>query len=81
MALLRVEALRIGLTEIVKVRNEVRLGPVALKPSQEVRLDRLSPRAIVRAHGVLPPPPGANLVLSLIDFVRKMWPSDQETSK
>ena len=43
VALLRVEALRIGLTEIVKVRDEVRLGPVGLKPSQEVRLDRLAP--------------------------------------
>jgi transcription-repair coupling factor (superfamily II helicase) len=78
VALLRVEALRIGLTEIVKVRNEVRLGPVALKPSQEVRLDRLAPRAIVRGPTVFLPAPRRELVQSLTGFVRKMWPPDQE---
>lgn len=78
VALLRVEALRIGLTEIVKVRNEVRLGPVALKPSQEVRLDRLGPRSVVRGSTVFLPAPRRELVQSLIEFVRKMWPSEQE---
>lgn len=80
VALLRVEALRIGLTEIVKVRNEVRMGPVALKSSQEVRLDRLAPRAIVRGPKVFLPAPRRDLVQALIEFVRKMWPPEQETS-
>lgn len=80
VALLRVEALRVGLTEIVKVRNEVRLGPVVLKPSQEVRLDRLAPRSIVRGSTAFLPTPRGDLVQSLIEFVRKMWPPDQETS-
>lgn len=80
VALLRVEALRIGLTEIVKVRNEVRLGPVALKPSQEVRLERLAPRAIVRGPTVFLPAPRQDLVQALIEFVRKMWPPEQEIS-
>ncbi len=80
VALLRVEALRIGLTEIVKVRNEVRMGPVALKPSQEVRLDRLAPRAIVRGPTVFLPAPRQDLVQALIEFVRKMWPPEQEIS-
>jgi transcription-repair coupling factor (superfamily II helicase) len=78
VALLRVEALRLGLTEIVRVRNEVRLGPVALKPSQEVRLDRLAPRAIVRGTTIFLPAPRRDLVEKLIGFVRKMWPPDQE---
>ncbi|MBW3666410.1 MAG: transcription-repair coupling factor, partial [Actinobacteria bacterium] len=41
LARLRVEAIRIGLEEVVKLRHEVRLSPVDLKPSQEVRLQRL----------------------------------------
>ncbi len=79
VALLRVEAIRVGLTEIVKVRNEVRLGPVALKSSQEVRLDRLAPRSVVRGPTVFLPAPRRDLVQSLIEFVRKMWPPEQET--
>jgi len=78
VARLRVEALRVGLTEIVKVRNEVRLGPVSLKSSQEVRLDRLMPRSVVRGRRMFIPAPRRELVQTLIDFVRKMWPSDQE---
>ncbi|MDJ0923926.1 MAG: transcription-repair coupling factor [Acidimicrobiia bacterium] len=81
VALLRVEALRVGLTEIVKVRDEVRLGPVALKPSQEVRLDRLAPRAIVRGPTVFLPAPRRDLVQALIGFVRKMWPPEQENPR
>jgi transcription-repair coupling factor (superfamily II helicase) len=78
VALLRVEALRLGLTEIVKLRNEVRIGPVSLKPSQEVRLDRLSPRAIVRGPTIFLPLPRGDLVQALIEFLLKMWPPDQE---
>ena len=78
VALLRVEALRIGLTEIVKVRSEVRIGPVTLRPSQEVRLDRLAPRAVVRGPTVFIPAPRGDLVQALIEFVRNMWPSEQE---
>jgi len=78
VALLRVEALRVGLTEIVKLHNEVRLGPVSLKSSQEVRLDRLAPRSVVRGRTVFIPAPRRDLTQSLIEFVRKMWPPDQE---
>jgi transcription-repair coupling factor (superfamily II helicase) len=78
VALLRVEALRIGLTEIVNVRDEVRLGPVGFKPSQEVRLARLAPRSVVRGSTVFLPAPRRDLAQSLIEFVRKMWPPEQE---
>ena len=67
-----------GLTELVKVRNEVRLGPVALRASQEVRLDRLAPRAIVRGPTIFLPAPRRDLVQALIEFIRKMWPPDEE---
>ena len=78
VALLRVEGLRAGLTEIVRVRNEVRLGPVALKASQEVRLDRLAPRSVVRGLTVFLRAPQRDLVQSLIEFIRKMWPPEEE---
>ncbi len=75
LARLRVEALRVGLEEIVKVRHEIRIGPVDLKPSQEVRLTRLDRRAVLRAPERLmfiqEPTP---LVEGLIGFIQTMFP-------
>ena len=48
-ARLRAESIRIGLEEVVKLRNEVKLGPVDLSQAQEIRLERLMPKAILRA--------------------------------
>jgi transcription-repair coupling factor (superfamily II helicase) len=74
LARLRVEALRVGLSEIVALRHEVRMGPVDLRPSQEVRLERLQPRAVLRAaEGVVFIPAPKPLVDGLIEFVKKMW--------
>lgn len=74
LARLRVQAIRVGLTEIVKLRNEIRMGPVDLKPSQEVRLERLQPRSVLRAaEGVIFIPATTTLVEDLIEFVKKMW--------
>jgi transcription-repair coupling factor (superfamily II helicase) len=78
VAHLRVEAARVGLTEVVRLRSEVRLAPVELSSSQEVRLERIERRAVVRpgdAGGQVlyipaPQPP----VAGLIDFIRRMWP-------
>jgi transcription-repair coupling factor (superfamily II helicase) len=78
VARLRTEALRVGLEEIVAVRNEVRLGPVAFRPSQEVRLERLAPRAVLRGNTLFIPAPGDDLVASLIQFLRTMWPPPEE---
>ncbi len=77
LARLRVEAIRVGLREIVKLRSEVRLGPVDLAASQEVRLSRLASRAVLRAaEGLifLPAPPDETIVDDLIAFVHAMWP-------
>ncbi|HZJ48696.1 MAG TPA: TRCF domain-containing protein, partial [Acidimicrobiia bacterium] len=77
VATLRAEALRVGLSEIVSLGREVRLAPVDLSVSQEVRLERLAPRAVLRAAEsalFLPSPPPARTVQALTDFVRKMWP-------
>jgi transcription-repair coupling factor (superfamily II helicase) len=74
IARLRVEALRIGLTEIVNLRHEVRLAPVELSASEEVRLERLAPKAVLR-HGVLYIPlPEPEPVMGMISFLRQMWP-------
>ncbi|HEY3428672.1 MAG TPA: transcription-repair coupling factor, partial [Acidimicrobiia bacterium] len=74
IARLRVEALRMGLTEIVNLRNEVRIAPVDLSASQEVRLERLAPKAVVRDGVLFVPLPGLDPVTGMIDFLRQMWP-------
>ena len=75
LARLRVAAIKVGLEDIVKLRNEVRLGPVDLKPSQEVRLERLKPGSVLRAsEGVVFIPAREPLVPDLIEFIAKMWP-------
>ncbi len=74
---LRVEALRVGLDEVVKVHAEVRLGPVALAESEEVRLERLSPRALVRNSRLFVPFPADDPVAALTGFIRTMWPPRQ----
>ncbi len=74
LARLRVEALRVGLEELVQLRHEVRMGPVDLKTSQEVRLKRLQPRSVLNAQeGVLFIPAPRDLVPGLIGFLQEMW--------
>ncbi|HSK06878.1 MAG TPA: transcription-repair coupling factor [Acidimicrobiia bacterium] len=74
LAHLRVEALRVGLDEVVQLRHEIRMGPVDLKPSQEVRLKRLQPRSVLNAQeGVIFIPAPRDLVPSLIAFLQAMW--------
>ena len=74
VARLRIEGLRVGLDEIVRVRKEIRLSPVELKPSQEVRLERLSPHALRRGRSTFIPAPQHNTVEELVSFLRDMWP-------
>ena len=74
IARLRMEAVRAGLNEVVKLRNEVRLSPVALTASGEVRLARLCEGALVRGEQVFIALSGDNLVAELISFIRTMWP-------
>jgi transcription-repair coupling factor (superfamily II helicase) len=74
IARLRVEALRLGLTEIVRLHREVKLAPVDLTASQEVRLERLAPRAVIRERNLFVPAPADDPANALIRFLRKMWP-------
>ena len=76
IAELRAEALRVGLTEIVSLGREVRLAPVDLSASQEVRLERIAPKAVLRAaESVLfLPLPRSEIAGSLTRFIHTMWP-------
>jgi transcription-repair coupling factor (superfamily II helicase) len=78
VARLRVEAMRVGLTEIVAMRREARLAPIVLSPSQEVRLQRLSSRAVIRDRALFVPLPPEDPAVGLATFVRTMWPPESE---
>jgi transcription-repair coupling factor (superfamily II helicase) len=78
VARLRDAAIVVGLQEMVAVRNEIRLSPVNLAASQEVRLQRLSPRAVLRGDTLFIPKPPAPLIESLAGFLNKMWPPPEE---
>ena len=78
-ARIRVEAIRVGIAEVVKLKDEIRLAPVDLTQSQQVRLERLAPRATLKASEAaifLPFPHDADVVPFVLDFLRTMWPDD-----
>ena len=78
VARLRVEAVRVGITEIVAMRHEVRLAPVSLFASQEVRVQRIAPKSVVRDRSLYVPLPRSRPTVGLADFIRTMWPPDSE---
>ncbi len=81
LARLRVEAIRVGLEEIVRLRHEIRMSPVDLKPSQEVRLKRLRPKSVLQAgESVMFIPSVEPLVENLIGFIKEMWPQEGNRS-
>ena len=74
IARIRVEALRLGIAEVVAMRREVKIAPVTLSQSQEVRLQRLSPRSVVRQGAMFIPTPTRAAASSVLEFLRTMWP-------
>jgi transcription-repair coupling factor (superfamily II helicase) len=79
IARIRVEALRVGITEIVSLRRDVKIAPVTLAQSQEVRLQRLAPRSVVRQGAMFIPAPPGPPAAGVLEFLRTMWPpSPQE---
>ena len=79
IARVRVEAIRIGLTEIVKLRDEVRMSPVDLSDSQEIRLRRLARGSVLNAReaAIFIPTPKP-LLAGLLRFMREMWPPEND---
>jgi transcription-repair coupling factor (superfamily II helicase) len=78
-ARLRVEAIRIGVTEIVQNRREVRIAPVVLRASQEVRLERLAKDAVLRGSTLYLLPPKESPATAITEFLRTMWPASVES--
>ena len=74
VARLRVEALRIGLDELVQARGEIRISPVDLRPSQEVRLERIQRGAVLRGEKLFIPAPKSDVAKALHTFLQTMWP-------
>ena len=79
-ARLRVEAIRIGVTEIVQNRREVRIGPVSMKASQEVRLERVAKGSILRGSTLYLTPPEESPATVIAEFLRTMWPATAESA-
>ena len=50
------------------------MAPVTLVASQEVRLERLAPRAVLRDRALFLPAPARSPATSLLEFLRTMWP-------
>ena len=84
VARLRVEAIRTGLKEVVKLHDEVLLAPVELSMSEEVRLERLAPLAVLRSEEgrlFLPSPAQETIVGDLLGFMSSMWPPPESESQ
>ena len=81
IARLRVEAIRIGLSEIVALKSEIRLAPVDLTASQEVRLQRVARGSVLRAaEGVIFLPAPRPVLSGVLEFLEKMWPHEDTPS-
>ncbi len=76
VARLRVEAIRIGLDEIVQARGEVRMSKVDLRASQEVRLERVARGAVLRGSTLFIPAPRKDVAKALLGFLTTMWPAE-----
>jgi transcription-repair coupling factor (superfamily II helicase) len=86
---LRAEASRLGLREIVVAKGgalgfdarTLRFGPLELKTSQQLRLQRLHPKSVHKADGqvVLPVPPkvkGDEVATWLVDLLHELVPPE-----
>ncbi|MDJ0790391.1 MAG: transcription-repair coupling factor [Acidimicrobiia bacterium] len=80
LARLRVDALRLGIEEIVQNRREVKVSPVTLRTSEEVRLQRLVPDAVLRGSVLYLPPPDGDPAKAISHFLRTLWRSPEEAA-
>ena len=80
VAALRVECLRVGIAEVMGIRNEVRLSGVSLRESQRVRAKRLAPGSFYQPEAqVLFIPAPRPLLRGVLGFIREMWPAPAGT--
>ena len=78
LAELRVEALRLGIEEILQNRREIKIEPVTLRASQEVRLERIQRGAMLRSATLYLPPPDDDPAKAVTRFLRTMWPEPED---
>ncbi|MGI9667207.1 MAG: transcription-repair coupling factor [Acidimicrobiia bacterium] len=78
LAELRIEAIRLGIEEILQNRREVKVHPVTLKASQEVRLERVARGAVLRSAALYLSPPEGSPPKAITQFLRTMWPETEE---
>ncbi|HHC09239.1 MAG TPA: transcription-repair coupling factor [Actinobacteria bacterium] len=76
VARLRVEALRLGIEEIVEARGELRIRPVTLRASEEVRLQRLRRGSVVRGDTMFVPVDPDTGPDDVRAFLRTLWPPE-----
>ncbi len=79
VAALRVECLRVGIEEVMAIRNEVRFSGVDLKDSQRVRAERLARGAFYQPDAkVLFIPVPRPILAGLLQFIGRMWPDPDD---
>ncbi len=79
VAALRIECIRIGITEIVMNGSDARISPVSLRASQTKTLKRLAPRAVLKeSTGVLTVPlaRGENPAVALAELLCGLFEPD-----
>ena len=78
---LRVECLRLGITEIVTNANTIRISPVKLRASQTMTLRRLASVAVYKEEPgfiSLPVPRGANPAVTVIALLQGLFDSSDD---
>jgi len=79
VAHLRAECARTGVREVAVARDVVRLGPLSLRASQTIRVQRLYPKAVYKedlGQVVLPLPRGAHAADHVRKFLAEVVPDE-----
>ncbi len=81
LARLRADAIRLGISEILQNRREVKIAPVTLKASEEVRLERVARGAMLRGATLFLPSPDASPATAILRFLRTLWPPADDATE
>ncbi|MDQ2826856.1 MAG: transcription-repair coupling factor [Actinomycetota bacterium] len=83
VARLRAECVRIGIREVTVARNVIRVSPVALKVSAQIRLKRISRDAVYKeelGQLVVPVLRGVDLVVAVLSLLDQLIPAEASTA-
>lgn len=79
VATLRIECIRIGITEVLTNGNYIKISPLELRTSQTMALRRLAPGSTYKEQTraiTVPVPRGKDPSTYLIDFLRELFEND-----